>query len=225
VEVIKKHYKDLQAGKQISCDKEHCYTISKQKILENRSLNLTGVQYKNNEKISHQKWPMTELSEVLDYEQPTKYIVASTDYSDEYKTPVLTAGKTFLLGYSNEKEGIFKDGLPVIIFDDFTTAIKLVDFPFKVKSSAMKILHSKKEKADIKFLFYMMKQIEFSTGTHKRYWISQYSKIKIPLPPLNFQKKIVTEIENCQKMIDDDKKHIETLQQKIEAKIKSIYMS
>ena len=221
--VIKKHRNDLQAGKQPSCDEDHCYTISKQKILENRSLGLTGVEYRNNGKISHQKWPVIELGEVLDYEQPTKYIVANTDYSDDYKTPVLTAGKTFILGYTNEKEGIFKDELPVIIFDDFTTAIKLVDFPFKVKSSAMKILHAKKEKADIKFLFYMMKQIDFSAGTHKRYWISQYSKIKIPFPPLKYQKKIINEVENYKKMIDNERKNIEALQKKIEAKIKSIY--
>ena len=89
---------------------------------------------------------MTEyqLCELLSYEQPTKYIVDSTEYNDSFKTPVLTAGKTFILGYTNEKDNIF-DQLPVIIFDDFTTATKYVDFKFKVKSSAMKILHINKE--------------------------------------------------------------------------------
>ena len=82
------------------------------------------------------------LDELLPYEQPTKYIVESTKYDDSYETPVLTAGKSFILGYTDEKEGIFeKDRLPVIIFDDFTTASQFVNFPFKVKSSAMKILN------------------------------------------------------------------------------------
>jgi type I restriction enzyme S subunit len=31
-----------------------------------------------------------ELGEVLDYEQPTKYLVESTDYSDDFDMPVLT---------------------------------------------------------------------------------------------------------------------------------------
>lgn len=62
-----------------------------------------------------------ELGELLYYEQPTPYIVESTDYNDTYETPVLTAGKSFILGYTDEKEGIY-DQLPVIIFDDFTTA-------------------------------------------------------------------------------------------------------
>ena len=91
------------------------------------------------------------LGDVLEYEQPTKYIVQNSDYSDEYEIPVLTAGKSFLLGYTDEKSNVF-DNVPVIIFDDFTTSFKYVDFPFKVKSSAMKILKAKESVADIKFL-------------------------------------------------------------------------
>jgi len=141
-------------------------------------------------------WPTKKLGEVLDYEQPGKYIVNSKNYSSEYKTPVLTAGKTFILGNTNEKENIFPiEKLPVIIFDDFTTAIKIVDFPFKVKSSAMKILHAKKHIADIKFLFYAMHTTGLDHATHKRYWISEYSKIEIPLPPLAEQRKIVAKLE------------------------------
>lgn len=62
---------------------------------------------------------------ILLYEQPTKYIISSEKYDDSYETPVLTAGKTFVLGYTNETEGIFNK-LPVIIFDDFTTSSKYV---------------------------------------------------------------------------------------------------
>jgi len=152
-------------------------------------------------------WPRKKLGEVLEYEQPTKYLVNSTDYRDEYAIPVLTAGKSFLLGNTNEKNGIFpKEKLPVIIFDDFTTAIKFVDFPFKVKSSAMKILHARKGEADIRFMFYKMLTIEFSHNQHKRYWISECSKIEIPLPPLAIQKQIVERLDkivDAQKLNDD----------------------
>ncbi len=83
-----------------------------------------------------------EIGTSVNYEQPTKYIVNSTKYDDTYKTPVLTAGQTFVLGYTDETQGIYPASKenPVIIFDDFTGAFKWVDFPFKVKSSAMKIL-------------------------------------------------------------------------------------
>ena len=142
---------------------------------------------------------MKKLGEVLEYEQPTKYLVISTDYKDEYPIPVLTAGKSFVLGNTNEKDGIFpKEKLPVIIFDDFTTAIKFVNFPFKVKSSAMKILHAKKNEADIRFMFYKMLTIKFSHDQHKRYWISECSNLKIPLPSLKVQKQIVAKLSAAQ---------------------------
>ena len=111
------------------------------------------------------------LGEVLEYEQPTKYIVDNTNYDDEFEIPVLTAGKSFLLGYTNETHNVFSN-VPVIIFDDFTTAFKYVDFPFKVKSSAMKILKANKEIADIRFLYYRMMKTGIDTELHKRYWIS-----------------------------------------------------
>ncbi len=99
------------------------------------------------------EWEYFKLEDLLDYEQPTKYIVSSTEYSDSYSIPVLTAGKTFILGYTNESEGIFNEELPVIIFDDFTTANKYVDFSFKVKFSAMKIVKAKTKDMNIKLIY------------------------------------------------------------------------
>lgn len=142
------------------------------------------------------------LGELLKYEQPTAYIVSSTDYSDANQTPVLTAGKSFILGYTNESVGVF-DKLPVIIFDDFTTATQYVNFKFKVKSSAMKILHINSELVMPKYIFYRMQIIQFDHSTHKRYWIQQYSKIKISVPPLPEQERIVARIEELFSSLDN----------------------
>ena len=139
-------------------------------------------------------WVECSIEELLDYEQPTKYIVDSTDYSDKYSIPVLTAGKSFIKGYTNEKEGVFEN-LPTIIFDDFTTTSKFVDFPFKVKSSAMKILIPTCELVNMKFLYYWMQVNQVRSDTHKRYWISVYSKKKIQLPSGLEQRAIVSKIE------------------------------
>lgn len=151
------------------------------------------------------EWDEQSLDELLDYEQPTKYLVSSTEYSDNYPTPVLTAGKTFILGYSNETTGICEDGLPVIIFDDFTTAFKYVTFPFKAKSSAMKILRIKNgSKNSIKYIYEAMQLIDFPSGDeHKRYWISEYSKQPIPVPSAKEQIKIA----NFLSAIDDKITH------------------
>lgn len=136
------------------------------------------------------------LEKCLNYLQPTPYIVKSTDYMEAGEVPVLTPGKTFILGFTKEKEGIFTNPLPVIIFDDFTTSTKLVDFPFKVKSSAMKILLAK-EGVDIRYIYYIMQILSCPHDTHKRYWISIYAKMRIILPSLSEQKAIVKKIENA----------------------------
>lgn len=142
-----------------------------------------------------------ELGDLLFYEQPTRYIVKSEDYDDSYKTPVLTAGKSFILGYTKETDGIY-DNLPVIIFDDFTTATQYVNFCFKVKSSAMKILKINKELVLPKWIYYRMQIIQLDHSTHKRYWIQQYSKIKIQVPSLAEQERIVACIEEMLSQLD-----------------------
>lgn len=138
--------------------------------------------------------PYKKLNEVLNYEQPSKYLVSSKNYSDEYSTPVLTAGKTFVLGYTNEVNGIYqasKDN-PVIIFDDFTTDFKWVDFPFKAKSSGMKMLTPiDSNMCCFRYIYYAMSVIDFVPSDHKRHWISQYSNFTIPLPPLPVQSEVV----------------------------------
>ncbi|HEM5051395.1 TPA: restriction endonuclease subunit S [Streptococcus suis] len=137
-----------------------------------------------------------ELGEVLDYEQPTKYIVNSKDYNEEYPIPVLTAGQTFILRYTNETEGVYAASKekPIIIFDDFTTASKWVDFEFKVKSSAMKILTIQNEQVSkvlIRYVWHYLGTITYKPAQHGRQWIGTYSKIKIPIPPLKIQEEIV----------------------------------
>lgn len=134
-----------------------------------------------------------KLGDVLDYEQPTKYIVKCKDYQNE-GMPVLTAGQTFILGYTDETNGIFEASKenPVIIFDDFTTSFHWVDFNFKVKSSAMKMLRVSSEKeVSFRFVYYAMKCIKYQTLEHSRQWISKYSQIEIPLPPIEVQTEIV----------------------------------
>ena len=149
-----------------------------------------------------------ELGQLLSYEQPTPYIVESTKYSEKYKTPVLTAGKSFIIGYTNEETGIY-NSLPVIIFDDFTTSSQYVNFKFKVKSSAMKILTANTDLVLPKYIFYRMQIINFDHSTHKRYWIQHYSKLKIQIPTLSEQERIIRKIEELFSELD---KGVETLQ-------------
>ena len=153
------------------------------------------------------------------------YIVKNTNYDKKFSTPVLTAGQSFILGYTNEKENIFKaKENPVIIFDDFTTTSKYVDFDFKVKSSAMKILKAR-EGINIKYIYYAMKNIKFDNQLHKRYWISEYSKIKLLLPDIKMQEKIVKELDLINKLINYKRKQEELLDDFIKSQFVEMFGS
>ncbi|MCQ2844989.1 restriction endonuclease subunit S [Helicobacter pylori] len=135
----------------------------------------------------NQAWQKVRLGDILSYEQPTKFLVATTQYLQKGFTPILTAGKTFILGYTNDKHGIYTN-IPVIIFDDFTTDSKMVNFPFKVKSSAIKILSLRdNNQADLKYIYEKLTLLKHQVTDHKRYWIDKFSNFEILLPPLNEQ--------------------------------------
>ena len=163
------------------------------------------------------KWQTMEIGELLDYEQPNKYIVEGTDYDDIHRTPVLTANKAFILGYTNETEGIYKSH-PVIVFDDFTMDNKFVDFDFKVKSSAIKILTPKNKEVNLKFVFERIQLINIIIGQHRRHYLSEYQYITMDIPNIKKQKIIadilttadteITELEKKLSIIKDQKKYL-----------------
>ena len=147
-----------------------------------------------------------ELGELLNYEQPGKYIVKSTEYDPGFSTPVLTAGQSFILGYTNETNRVYaasKDN-PVMIFDDFTTSNHWVDFPFKVKSSAMKLLTPKPDQEiNFRYVSFAIKCIAYQPSDHARHWISKYSKFKIPVPPIEVQAEVVAILDKFDKLVND----------------------
>ena len=150
-----------------------------------------------------------KLDTLLDFEQPTPYLVKSTEYDDSYDTPVLTAGQSLLLGYTNETDGIYEASKvnPCIIFDDFTTSFHWIDYNFKVKSSAMKMLRPKKD-INFRYVYYSMCGINFVPGGHQRHWISKYSQFEIPIPSLEEQNRIVGILDTFTVSIDNLKELI-----------------
>ena len=138
-------------------------------------------------------WEQRKLGDIFKYEQPQAYIVESTEYDDRYKTPVLTAGQSFILGYTDEKFGIKNANAdkPVIIFDDFTTSAHYVDFPFKVKSSAMKLLSLANGKDDIHCAYNVLQNIGYEPVSHERHWISTFAKFSVYMPKSSVEQKCI----------------------------------
>ena len=139
----------------------------------------------------HGEWETEQLGDLLAYERPDRYIVKSTEYSKHGDIPVLTANKAFILGYTTEAFGVCAD-LPTIVFDDFTTDRKFATAPFKVKSSAIKLLRPRHDRTSLRFMFERMQHIRFRVDDHKRYYISDYQNIRLPIPEFDEQLAIVS---------------------------------
>ncbi|WP_270419932.1 restriction endonuclease subunit S [Chryseobacterium indologenes] len=150
------------------------------KIIEELKLLKITLRYQLYEQILNQENEYVQVKDTLNYEQPTKYLVTNTDYSSDISLiPVLTANKAFVLGYTNEEFGIYDKG-QCIIFDDFTMDIKFVNFPFKVKSSAIKILTAKPN-VNLKFVFEYLLFLNLSSNEHKRHYISEIEPMEMQL--------------------------------------------
>ena len=170
------------------------------------------IRFKTDDGSDFPDWEEVALGDVLDYEQPTQYIVDSTEYSDIYETPVLTAGKSFILGYTDENFSVYEKNLPVIIFDDFTTASKFVDFAFKVKSSAMKILKNKRHGDSLKVIFELINQIGYFAENHQRHWISIFAKFQVQMPSQEEQQKIASFLSAIDLKIQKTSSQIEQME-------------
>jgi len=179
------------------------------KIIKELKLLKNTIRYQLYTQILNGETRLVQIKELLNYEQPNKYLVTNTDYSsDPSLTPVLTANKAFVLGYTDEVFGVYNKE-ECIIFDDFTMDMKLVNFPFKVKSSAIKILTAKPN-VNLKFIFEYLSFLDLSSNEHKRHYISEIESMEITLPDCQEQNKI-SNILSCIK----EKIKIETEIQKV----------
>lgn len=164
-------------------------------------------------------WESKSFEKLLNYEQPTKYIVKKADYISQ-GTPVLTANKSFILGYTNENN-VYQN-IPAIIFDDFTLESKYVDFPFMVKSSAIKILTSKN--SNLFFIYQLLNNQRFVQEGHSRHYISVVQKKKILVPSIQEQNKIGNLIKQLENNIEQNSDTIALLKSLKEFLLQNMFL-
>ena len=140
-----------------------------------------------------------EIRNMLHYEQPSAYLVNSTEYSEDYPIPVLTANKAFILGYTDEEYGVYDKG-DCIIFDDFTMDLKYVTFPFKIKSSAIKIL-TPRQNIDLYFIYEYFLYLGLVSEEHKRHYISEIESMSIIRPQLKEQRQISQSLQSLEMQV------------------------
>ena len=155
-------------------------------------------------------WEQRKLGDLFVYNRPDKYMVQDTNYIDS-GTPVLTANKSFVLGYTNENHTYNK--LPAIIFDDFTLENKFVKFPFMVKSSAIKILNSRNDQP-MMFMYQLLQHSRFVHEGHSRHYISIVQRKDVMVPDnVEEQKKIATLFSRIQNIITLQQRKLALLKQ------------
>lgn len=164
-------------------------------------------------------WESKSFEKLLNYEQPTKYIVKKADYISQ-GTPVLTANKSFILGYTNENN-VYQN-IPAIIFDDFTLESKYVDFPFMVKSSAIKILTSKN--SNLFFIYQLLNNQRFVQEGHSRHYISVVQKKKVLVPSIQEQNKIGNLIKQLENNIEQNSDTIALLKSLKEFLLQNMFL-
>ena len=172
-------------------------------------------------------WEQRKLGDVFKYEQPQPYIVNSTEYDDSYDVPVLTAGKSFILGYTNENIGVKNASpeSPVVIFDDFTASSHCVEFPFKVKSSAMKILTLNRECDNIHGAFNVLQNIDYVPVNHERHWISIFSEFDVLMPKsVDEQDSIGSYFKKIGTLINLQRRKVEKLKQIKQAMLHNMFV-
>lgn len=171
-------------------------------------------------------WEQRKLGKIFKYEQPQAYIVKSTEYDDKFEIPVLTAGQSFILGYTNEDFGIknASKNAPIVIFDDFTTSAHYVDFPFKVKSSAIKLLTLINSNDDMQCAYNVLQNIEYNPVSHERHWISKFAKFDVFMPKSDEQKLIGSYFSNIDHIITLHQSKLEKLKNLKEAFLEKMFV-
>ena len=156
-------------------------------------------------------WVEKKVGDIFNYERPDRYIVESSDYSKEKRIPVLTANKAFILGYTNETRTFNKSCL---IFDDFTLEARFVDFPFMVKSSALKLLTTQDcEVDDLYFSFLTLKNSKIEIMGHARHYIGIVQTTVVRTPEIVEQQKIGTYFRTLDALITQHATQFQKLQQ------------
>jgi type I restriction enzyme M protein len=196
----------------------HC--VSKKDIDASGDYNLTGDRYKTAVDYSNLKWPMVELGKVITTITPPIKI-KKEDFCDNGRFPIIDQSQKIISGWHNNENAVIYSDAPLVIFGDHTCVVKYVNFPFIQGADGIKILRTNNLLLP-KFLYFSLRTNPLESDGYKRHF-GKLKRLKIPLPPLEVQERIVAKIEAEQRMVDECKKLIEIHENKIKAKIAEVW--
>ena len=174
------------------------FIVKSERIAADGEFNLSGERYCNKESLSTSFPSVSIGSHVNAITPPTK--IRRTEYLREGLFPIIDQSQEEIAGWTNEEKAVLRPDRPFVVFGDHTCAVKLIGKPFAQGADGIKILRTD-ENLDPRFLYSLLRIRPFPSTGYRRHF-SLLKRLRIPLPPLNVQQKIVSEIEGYQKVID-----------------------
>ena len=209
--------KCYQSGKPIS--KNPLVTIASKKQISSPEYYLVGDKYIERCPV-FSKWPIVQLDSLLEKVKVPSAVLKS-DFKEEGKYPIIDQSEKFIAGFCNDDDKLIKIEKPVICFGDHTRVFKYVDFDFVLGADGVKILLPKPE-ISTAYLYYILRNTEIKNLGYSRHY-KILKEVLIPVPPIEIQEEIVSEIEEYQQQINEHSKQIVFLQQKISKRISAVW--
>ena len=110
-------------------------------------------------------------------------------------------------GFCDDYSLLYHIDRPIVIFGDHTRVLKYVDFDFIVGADGVKILIPK-DFLKAKFLLYFLQWYKLPSLGYSRHY-KLLKEIKLPIPPLAEQEKIVAELDLLSSVIEKKKAQLE----------------
>ncbi|OZI44057.1 N-6 DNA methylase [Bordetella genomosp. 4] len=186
--------------------------VERGRIAENGEWSLSGDRYAQGD-ITLSQYKQVEIGAVIETVPPPAKL-QKENYLQEGRYPIIDQSQNEIAGWTDEAATIIYPEKPFVIFGDHTCAIKLVRQPFAQGADGIKIIRTTDDLMP-EFLFQFLRIHPLETDGYKRHFTALKRKT-IPLPPLNIQREVVTEIEGYQKIIDGARQVIENYRPRID---------
>jgi len=234
-EILKRYKMSIQTGKPFELfdeDKKIASLVPIEKISKSGDYNLSGDRYKETIVLINQKWPMIELGN-------DSYFTIESGGTPESSNPLFWNGKVnwvtlvdlpqnnFITEITSTERSISEEGLrqssakllpinSILVSSRATIGrVAINKIPVATNQGFKNIIIQKSDRVNSYFVAYMMTNLVEtmqnmgSGGTFKEISKTNISKLAIPLPPLEVQQEIVSQLDSYQKIIDGAKQVVD----------------
>jgi len=194
-------------------------SVSKEIILSEKECSLNISNYLDGEVINS-KYQLIDFEDSIEKVTYTNK-VKSSQYKSDGLYPIIDQSESFIAGYWDNENDVFKISKPVTIFGDHTRCFKYVDFDFVLGADGVKILQPINDYHP-KFYYYLVRSLNIKNLGYSRHYKELKNK-RIPLPPMDDQIEILSKIENIENEIQQLKQNIDVKNNEIVNHIDSIW--